>query len=64
MEHLLFVLEDRAVRFRADVQQQRAVLADDIYEFIHDLAGVLVDVVGDVAPGIARDGGAGLPNAG
>ena len=60
-EHLLFAFGDRAIGFWTNVQQHRPVFADDVHEFIDDFSGVLVNMVGDVAPGIARDRSAGLP---
>ena len=57
----LFFFRDRAIRPGTDVQQQRAVLADNIDQVADNFAARLVVLVGHIAPGIPGDGRVGLP---
>ena len=53
-QQLRLGFRDRAVGARTDVQQQAAVLADDVHERGQQLMRALVVVVLDIAPGGAR----------
>jgi hypothetical protein len=57
-------LGDEAVGLRADVEQEHAVLADDVYEVGDEAAGFLEFVALDVSPGDVGDRGIGLPDQG
>ena len=52
---------DRAVRFRADVQEQRAVFADHIHQVQNNIRRILVVIPDRVSPGIFRHRGIVLP---
>ena len=60
-KNLLHLLRDRAVRAWTDVQQQIAVLADDIDQLMNHEFRRLEGVVLDVAPGFITYRGVGLP---
>ena len=49
-QHLLLMLRNGPVRFRADVQQQATVLADNVDQIIDQPIGRLVPLVPRIAP--------------
>src|SRR5207253_1793325 len=61
LQGLLLRLRDGAVRARPDIQQEGAVLADDVDQVADDLSRRLVVLLTHVAPGVLRDGRIGLP---
>ena len=58
------LLGDGAVRLGADVQQQGAVLGDDVHQVANETLGGLELVALSPAPGVAGNGGIGLPEEG
>ena len=60
-QQALFRFGNRPIRSGADVEQQRAILADDVDEVVDQRVGGLVLLVQDVAPGVLRHGRVRLP---
>ena len=63
-QHGGVLLGDSAVGLGADVQKQRAVLGDDVHQVADEALGGLKLVALGPAPGVAGDGGVGLPEEG
>ena len=60
-QHALCLLGDGAVGTRAHVQQQVAILADDVGQLMNDEFGSLVGIVFYVSPGSVAERSIGLP---
>src|SRR6478609_5372416 len=60
-QELAFGWFERAVRLRADVEEQCAVLAHDIHQIAQDHPNVLVLLAFDPTPRMHCDGGVVLP---
>src|SRR6185437_14810563 len=54
-------LGDGAVRPRADIEEQRTVLTDDVDQVVNDRRRGLVVLILDITPGVLRNRGIGLP---
>lgn len=60
-QHLFFFFGNRAIGTWADVEQQAAVLANDVNQIVHQRIRRAVFVIFDVAPRIRRHRRIGLP---
>ena len=63
LDYFHFIVVNRSIAAHRDAEQQVAVLADDVGEYVDDGAGAFVIMLFEVRPGVmpTADAGVGLP---